>query len=171
MEYLTVGTIVNTHGIRGEVKILPRTDFPEVRFQLGSMLHVAGDAPGEMLQFEISACREHKNTLLVLFAGIENINDVEYLKGREVQVPLAQRVELAEDEYYFHEIIDCHVVDEAGVDIGVVEDILKPGANDVWVVSKKNTNKQLLIPVIDDVVLDVDLAQKKITVRLLEGMD
>src|SRR5690625_2307270 len=171
MEYLTVGEIVNTHGVSGEVKIFPRTDFPEVRFQIGKSLHLSGDAPGEMLSFEIAACREHKNVFLVQFVGLDNINEVEKFKGREVKVPIEEQVELEEDEYYVHEIIGCEVVDEEGANIGVVEDILKPGANDVWVASRADSKKELLIPVIDDVVLDVDISQKRITIRLLEGME
>ena len=171
MEYLTVGTIVNTHGIRGELKILPRTDFPEIRFRKGSVLHVSGDVPGEMLELEIFSSRAHKNTYLVLFKGFQNINEVEKFKGREVKVPANQRVDLDEDEYYYHDIIGCKVVTEEGEEIGVVEDILKPGANDVWVTSGKNKKKQILIPVIDDVVLDVDVNQKRIKIRLLEGME
>jgi 16S rRNA processing protein RimM len=76
---------------------------------------------------------------------------------------------LEEGEYYYREIIGCSVVTEEGEELGPITEILTPGANDVWVVSKPKS-KQILIPVIDDVVLDVDVANKIVKIHVLEGL-
>lgn len=169
MEYLTVGRIVNTHGIRGEVRVLSRTDFPEIRFRPGNVLYVDMPDQGIRGTLEIETSRVHKNLYLLRFKGLAHINDVEKYKGAWLKVPSSDKVELEEDEYYFHEIIGCDVVTEAGEAIGTVTEILQPGANDVWVAVTPE-KREILIPVIPDVVLDVDVDMKKITIRLMEGM-
>ena len=74
------------------------------------------------------------------------------------------------DRYYYHQIIGLDVVDENGNSLGEIKEILSPGANDVWVVKRKQKN-DLLLPVIDEVIKDVDLAAGKVHVELLEGLD
>ncbi|MMZ68538.1 Ribosome maturation factor RimM [compost metagenome] len=106
---------------------------------------------------------------IVKFEEYGNINDVEKYKGYDLKVPKEESVELPENEYYFHEIIGCRVVDEEGSELGVIEEILRPGANDVWVVKQPN-RKQLLLPVIDEVVLDVDVKAKLVKIHLMEGL-
>jgi 16S rRNA processing protein RimM len=168
MEFLTVGRIVNTHGIKGEVRVLPRTDFPETRFRPGSKLYI--DLPGRPLdQWEVESSRTHKNMYLVRFKGIDDINEAEKFKGAWLRVPRSEKVDLEEDEYYFHEIIGCHVLTEDGESIGTVTEIWQPGANDVWVV-KTADKRDVLIPAVSEVVLDVDRDKKEIVIRPLEGM-
>ncbi|GAB2701938.1 ribosome maturation factor RimM [Paenibacillus thermoaerophilus] len=166
---LTVGQVINTHGIRGELKIWPQTDFPDVRFAKGSQLllvHPEGRAE-EPVRVERS--RGQKNVYIVKFDAFDNINEVERFKGWAVKVEDEQRVPLQPGEYYFRDIIGCDVLLEDGSSLGVVEDILRPGANDVWVV-KRPKGKPALLPVIDEVVLNVDVASRTITVRLMEGL-
>lgn len=86
-----------------------------------------------------------------------------------LKVPESQLGELNEGEYYFHEIIGCTVVTEEGETVGTVSEILTPGANDVWVV-KRNNGKEVLIPYIEDVVKNVDVEAKIITIRPMEGL-
>lgn len=169
-KWLAIGKIVNTHGIRGEVKVISSTDFPEIRFAKGSKLYIfkgANSAPAA--EVTIAHARSHKNFYLVKFEECDNINDVETYKGAVLKVHATQLIELPEDEYYFYEIAGCKVVDENGCELGTVTEILTPGANDVWVVQRPG-KKDLLLPVIDEVVLKVDIAQKTITVRLMEGL-
>ncbi|THF81288.1 ribosome maturation factor RimM [Cohnella fermenti] len=168
---LNVGKIVNTHGIRGEVKIWPQTDFPDVRFRGGSRLLACppeGTA-GTPFEVEVQSSREQSNVFVVKLKGYDNINQVEKYKGWELKVPGAERVELEEGEYYFRDIMGCEVVTEEGEKLGTIADILSPGANDVWVV-KQAKGKELLLPVIDEVVLNVDVAAKVVKVRLMEGL-
>ncbi len=111
----------------------------------------------------------YKGMFIVRFADFDNINEVEKYKGFEIKVSKEESVELPDNEYYFYEIIGCRVMDEEGKELGVVEEILRPGANDVWVV-KMPSRKQLLLPVIDEVVLDVDVQAKVVKVHLMEGL-
>ncbi|RUS46395.1 ribosome maturation factor RimM [Cohnella sp. AR92] len=170
-QLLNVGKIVNTHGIRGEVKVWPQTDFPDVRFRNGSRLLVyppAGTA-GSPFEIEVVSSREQNNLFIVKLKGYDNINQIEKYKGWELKVTEDERVELEEGEYYFRDIIGCEAVTEDGEKLGTITDILSPGANDVWVV-KRPKGKELMLPVIDEVVLDVDVPAKTVKVRLMEGL-
>lgn len=168
-QWLMVGKIVNTHGIRGELKIYPNTDFPEVRFAPGNKLQMVHEETGASQQVEVQSSRLQKNMYVIRFKGFGNINDVEKYKGWVLKVSKEDTVELEEDEYYFHEIIGCEVVTDEGQSLGVITEILTPGANDVWVV-KPAKGKDILIPYIHDVVLDINVDEKKITVHVMEGL-
>lgn len=163
----TVGKIVNTHGIRGELKIIPETDFPE-RFDKGSELVIV-DPQNKQTPVTVQASRLHKNMYIVQFSQFGNINEVEKYKGSLLKVEGKYQQPLEEGEYYYHEIIGCKVVTDEGEELGPITEVLTPGANDVWVVSLPK-GKQLLLPVIDDVVLDVDVENKTIRVHLMEGL-
>lgn len=164
-----VGKVVNTHGIRGEVKVFPQTDFPDVRFAQGSELIMQHPETQSTLSVTVERSRLHKNMYIVKLKQFDDINDVEKYKGWMLKVSEAQLVELPEDEYYYHEIIGCRVVTDEGEELGVIDEILAPGANDVWVV-KPSKGKPILIPVIDDVLLNVDIEGKVVTVHLMEGL-
>lgn len=166
---LMVGKIVNTHGIRGELKVLLHTDFPEVRFAPKSRLLIVHPENGTLTEVTVVSARPNKGMYVVKFAGFDNINEVEKYKGTDLKVPKEKTVELPENEYYFHEIIGCRVISDEDEDLGVIEEILRPGANDVWVVKMPSGN-QLLLPVIDDVVLDVDVQNQLVKVHLMEGL-
>ncbi|GIP27413.1 ribosome maturation factor RimM [Paenibacillus sp. J23TS9] len=166
---MNVGKIVNTHGIKGEIKVLPHTDFPEVRFAEGNeLLLVTADGKAPMPVI-VQSSRFHKNMYIVKLEGYDNINEVEKFKGSMLKVTQEDVVELPENEYYFHQIIGCKVVTDEGKELGVITDILIPGANDVWVV-QPTSGKSILIPVIDDVVLDVNVKEQKVLVHIMEGL-
>ncbi|MCR2804986.1 ribosome maturation factor RimM [Paenibacillus soyae] len=170
-KWFNVGKIVNTHGIRGDVKVLPQTDFADERFAPGSKLMLMNEQTGESREIKIVSSREQKNVYFLKLEGFNNINDVEKFKGWMLKISESQQGQLDEGEYYYHQIIGCSVVTEEGEELGVISEILSPGANDVWVVERpKAKGKQLLLPVIDDVVLHVNVADKRITVRLMEGL-
>jgi 16S rRNA processing protein RimM len=166
---LMVGKIVNTHGIRGELKILPHTDFPEVRFASKTRLKIVNPGNGETVEVTVDSSRPIKQMYIIKLNGYDNINQIEKFKGCELKVSKEDSVSLPDNEYYFYEIIGCRVVSDEGEELGVIEEILRPGANDVWVV-KTPSRKQLLLPVIDDVVLDVDVESKLVKVHLMEGL-
>ncbi|MBJ6363352.1 ribosome maturation factor RimM [Paenibacillus sp. GCM10012307] len=169
MQWLNVGKLVNTHGLRGEVKILSQTDFPDVRFALGSKLALFSPEGNQRLDVLINSTREHKGMFFLKFKDYNDINQVEKYKGWSVKVPEEQQVELEEGEYYYYEIVGCKVFTEEGEELGTIAEILRPGANDVWVV-ERGSGKPVLLPFIDDVVLQVDTKQKLVTVRLMEGL-
>jgi 16S rRNA processing protein RimM len=164
-----VGKIVNTQGIKGELKVLLQTDFPETRFQKGNKLVLIDPDKKTELIVEVEFGRLQKNVYIVKFVGFDDINLVEKYKGWMLKVPASALLELEDDQYYYHEIIGCTVVTEDGETLGTVTDILTPGANDVWVVTRP-LGKPVLLPVIDDVVLKVDIPAKKILVYIMEGL-
>ncbi|WP_256761456.1 ribosome maturation factor RimM [Cohnella sp. WQ 127256] len=166
---LNIGKIVNTHGIKGELKVWTQTDFPEVRFKPGSKLLMFPPETGEPITIEIVSSREQKAMYVIKVKGFDNINQVEKYKGWELKVTDNERVPLPEGEYYYRDIVGCEVESEEGEQLGSVKDIMSTGANDIWIVKMSN-GKELLIPVIDDVLIDVDVAARKIKVRLLEGL-
>lgn len=165
----TVGKLVNTQGLRGEVRVLSHTDFPEERFKKGNKLWLIHPEMKSPLLLIISGARLHKNFYLLTFEGYDSIDAVEKFKGGELKVPESELLDLEEGQYYHHEIVDCEVYTEQGELLGKVKEILIPGANDVWVI-KRPKEKDLLIPVIDEVIKEVNPEQKKIIVHLIDGL-
>ncbi|MFI8686296.1 ribosome maturation factor RimM [Rossellomorea sp. NPDC077527] len=168
-KWFNVGKIVNTHGVKGEVKVVSTTDFPEERYQKGNTLylfHTKGQNPIELI---IKSHRNHKSFDLLTFEGYENINEVEKFKEGILKVQEDQLQDLEEGEYYFHEIVGCTVRTTAGEELGTVKEILSPGANDVWVV-KGERGKEYLIPYIEDIVISVDIEGQLITIEPMEGL-
>lgn len=167
-KYFNVGKIVNTQGIKGEIRVISSTDFPEERFAKGNFLYIEV-APNDLIEVKVSSHRIHKNFHLLSFVGLDNINDVEKYKGKLLKISDDQLTDLDEGEFYYHEIIDCEVFTEDGEKIGIIKEILSPGANDVWVV-KRPGEKDLLLPYIEEVVKEVDIENKKVIVHLMEGL-
>ncbi|MGZ9584668.1 ribosome maturation factor RimM [Paenibacillus marinisediminis] len=165
----TVGMIANTHGIRGELKVVSHTDFPEERFAPKSSLYIQHPNNEQTISVTVERSRLHKNVYMVKFVGLDDINDVEKYKGWFLKISDVDRDQLEEDEYYYSDIIGCQVVTDEGEELGVIKEILAPGANHVWVV-KRPKGQDVLLPVIDDVILKVDVASKLVTVHLMEGL-
>ena len=169
MNYFNVGKIVNTQGLQGELRVLSVTDFAEERFKKGSKLSIFNDKDQFVLEVEVATHRKQKNFDIVKFKGLYHINEVEKYKGCSIKVAEEDLTELEEDEFYYHEIIGLDVY-EKDVLIGQIKEILQPGANDVWVVARKG-KRDLLLPYIPPVVLNVDIAGNRVDVELLEGLD
>ncbi|MEK4761571.1 ribosome maturation factor RimM [Viridibacillus sp. FSL E2-0187] len=169
MEWYNVGKIVNTHGIRGEVRVISQTDFPEERYVVGEQIALFKKDSKKPLRLTIASARAHKNFILLSFEGYPNINDVEDFRDGILKVSEKQLSELADDEYYYHEIIGCIVFDEEGTEIGQVKEIFETGANDVWTLKGVN-GKDQYIPVIDDVIKEIDVEEKKIIIHVMDGL-
>ncbi|WP_429970939.1 ribosome maturation factor RimM [Fructilactobacillus sp. Tb1] len=171
MEYFDIGKIVNTQGLKGEVRVQPITDFPDERFKKGEKV-TAFLANGKTVNLEIDGKRKHKNFILLHFKGLDSINDVEYLKPSILRIDTEQQesLKLAPDTYFYHQIIGLDVFKEDGEKVGTIKDIMDLGPNDVWVVERDNDN-DLLLPKIDDVIKEVDLDNHKVIVDVLEGLE
>ncbi|PBB05849.1 MULTISPECIES: ribosome maturation factor RimM [Salimicrobium] len=167
-EYLNVGRIINTHGIKGEVKIKRITDFEE-RFREGNTLYWSSGGIGEVTELTVESHRIHKGFDLLKFRGYPTINEVEPLKNGMLMIHKGDTTPLGAEEYYFHEIIGCHVYTTAGHYVGEVKEIMTPGANDVWVIDRKEEG-DALIPYIEDVVVQVDVSKKSIIIEPMEGL-
>lgn len=169
-EFYLVGDIVNTQGLKGEVRVMSRTDFPEERFKVGSILTIFNRQQA-VKTVEVDRHRQQKNFHIVHFKGLDHINDVEPFKGMSLQVAADHRQdELATDTFYYDEIVGLAVYDENDQRIGTIQSILALAANDVWVIKRQDNGKELLIPVIHEVVKAVDVTNGRVTVALLEGM-
>ncbi|WP_425671540.1 ribosome maturation factor RimM [Bacillus subtilis] len=167
--WFNVGKIVNTHGIKGEVRVISKTDFAEERYKPGNTLYLFMDGRNEPVEVTVNTHRLHKQFHLLQFKERQNLNEVEELKNAIIKVPEEELGELNAGEFYFHEIIGCEVFTEEGELIGKVKEILTPGANDVWVIGRKG-KKDALIPYIESVVKHIDVREKKIEIELMEGL-
>ncbi|WP_018660039.1 ribosome maturation factor RimM [Heyndrickxia acidiproducens] len=168
-QWFNVGKIINTHGIRGEVKVISMTDFKEERYQPGNSLYLFLPGENEPLKVRIKSYRSHKQFDLLSFEGFDSIEAVEPWKEGILKISEAQLSRLGENEYYFHEIIGCTVFTADGGKIGTVTEILTPGANDVWVV-RTDDRKEYLIPYIGEIVKDIDVSGKRIVIEPMEGL-
>jgi 16S rRNA processing protein RimM len=164
--FLAVGHIVGVHGLRGEVKLESYTDFPE-RFTPGERLWLGDD----LAEVEIVSVRPHKNHLLIRFEGVSDRTAAEQLRGLWLFVAEEEAAELEEGAYWIHDLIGLEVRDESGALLGELVDVLITGANDVYVVhAMEGAAREILLPAIPEVILNVDLTAGVMTVRLLEGL-
>lgn len=165
---MNVGKIVNTQGIKGEVRVISTTDFPEERYKKGTVLTLFQDGKTPV-ELTVKSHRKHKNFDLLSFEGHPSINDVEKYRDGILKVSKDNSVDLAENEFYYHEIIGLRVVEEDGTELGKVKEILSPGANDVWVVQRPK-KADILLPYIASVVKEVDLEAGVVRVEIPEGL-
>ncbi len=162
--YLAVGTLRRSHGIRGDMLLDLATDFPE-RLKPGTYLYV-GD---EKRRIKITRRRPHNDGILLGFEGISNAEQTVRLRAATVYVTAQDRPPLPEGEYYHHEILGLQVVDENGASLGAITEIIQTGANDVYVVTPP-AGKDILIPALKQVLLNVDLSAGIMRVHLLPGL-
>ncbi|APZ48944.1 ribosome maturation factor RimM [Jeotgalibaca sp. PTS2502] len=166
--YLAVGKIVNTQGLKGEVRVISVTDFVNERYKKGALLTIFQDGK-ETVEVTVKSHRKHKNFDLLTFENHPRIEDVEIYKGSELKVSKEHIQELEGEDYYYHQIIGLSVVTDEGEELGEIKEILSPGANDVWVVKGK-AKKDILLPYIDDVVKEVNLEEGRVVVSIMEGL-
>ena len=165
--FLKVGVITTTHGVRGEVKVFPTTDLPERFLELEHVL-LAPEDEGKRL--DIEKVRFFKNLVILKFRGIDSINDVMEYKGKELWIPREEGAELSDDEYYIADLIGMRVILEDGSDYGILKDVLETGANDVYVVRKKEGG-EILLPAIHDCIREVDPENNVMKVHLMKGLE
>ena len=165
-QFLQVGVITSTHGIRGEVKVFPTTDDP-ARFK--KLKKVILDMGKRQIEMEIQSVRFFKQFVIVKFKGIDNINDVEQYKGGALLVNREDAVRLEENEYYIADLIGMDVVLEDGSKFGTLKDVMETGANDVYVVEDAK-GEEILLPAIRECILDVDVEKNVMTIHLMKGL-
>jgi 16S rRNA processing protein RimM len=165
-DYLRVGVISATHGIRGEVKVYPTTDDVN-RFK--QLKHVFLDTGKEYIELEIEGVKFFKQQAILKFKGIDNINDIEKYKGKDLLVTRENAVKLEKDEYFIFDILGSAVVTDEGQELGELVEVMATGANDVYIVKTKE-GKEILLPSIRECILDVDAQNKIIKVHLMPGL-
>lgn len=166
MDFLEVGKIINTHGLRGEVKIVTWTDSPEVFEDLS---FVIAKIRGEETHLDIKNVKYQKNNIIVAFSQLNSIEEAEKLKNAVLLVPREELGELPEGVYYIADLIGCEVYDKAGK-IGDLVDVFSTGSNDVYDI-KRDGKKNLLVPIIDGVLQSVDVENKKIIIEIPKGLE
>ena len=164
--YLRVGVVTTTHGIKGEVKVFPTTDDIE-RFK--ELKQVFLDTGKEYIPLEIEGVKFFKQMAILKFKGIDDINDIEKYRGKDLLITRENAVKLNEDEYFVFDLIDSEVITEEGVTLGVLTEILKTAANDVYVV-RTAEGKEILLPCIKECILDINTEKKQITVHIMKGL-
>lgn len=165
-DLLKVGVITTTHGVRGEVKVYPTTDEPERFLELD---YVLLDTGRELRKLEIKNVKFFKNLVILKFKGVDNINDIEKYKGRDLWIPREEGQELEEDEYYIADLLGMSVVLEDGQEFGTLKDVMETGANDVYIIDSAEHGK-VLLPAIKECILDVDLEKNVMTIHLMKGL-
>lgn len=167
MDLLEVGKIINTHGLRGEVKVAAWTDTPEV-FEALTTVYIK--EKGEYTPLCINGIKYQKNNLIVKFRELTDINTAEHLKNSVLYAERDALGELEEGVFYIADLIGISVFKENGELIGKIKDVMQTGANDIYVVERTG-QRDLLVPVLKNVVLSVDIKEKTAVVRLLDGLE
>lgn len=167
MDFLEVGKIINTHGLRGEVKVTTWTDFPEDFENIG---HVFVKRPFGEERLDIKNVKYQKNNIIVKFAQINSIEEAEKYKNAVLVASRDALGELPEGVYYIADLIDCTVFDDRDEKIGVLVDVFSTGSNDVYDIRREG-RKNLLVPIIDGVLKSVDTENKKIIIEIPKGLE
>ena len=165
-EYLEVGQIVNTFGVKGFVKVKPFTD-DITRFDNLKKVYIC--KKGQMNEVEIEEVKYHKNMVLLKLKGIDDMNEAEKRKGSYLKIHRKDAIPLPEGTYFIADLIGLEVYTDEGILLGRLYDIYNNGSTDIYVVKNK-LGKQILLPGIDEVLKNIDLEQEKIVVHLLKGL-
>lgn len=158
-KYLSIGQIINTHGIHGELKIYPLTDDVK-RFRKLTKVLIDG------IERNITWCKLQSDKVILKIDGIDSIEQAVKYKNKYLEVIREDAVKLPEGNYFIADIIGCTVFDEEGAVLGSVYDVLQTGSNDVyWVKDNKN---EVLVPALKSVVVNIDIENQKIVIRPLK---
>lgn len=164
-EYLAVGKVVNTHGVKGELKVMPITSDIS-RFDY--LLFVSVNYDGNYKEYRVLNCRIHKDFVLITLKGVESMDEAEKFKGQELLVHRKHAKPLEDDEYFICDIIGIEVYEDDML-LGTLTDVLETGSNDVYIITDKN-KKDILLPALKSVVENVDIEGRRMQVRIPEGL-
>lgn len=164
--YLEVGQIVNTHGLKGFLKVVPYTDDME-RFEEFKKIIIVYDKKD--IEFEIEKVKYFKGTVILKLKGVEHINEAEKYKNCFLKIRREDAKKLEENTYFIADLIGLKVYSEEDKEIGTLVEVFPTGSNDVYVVKDSN-NKQILLPAIRSVIKKVDIEAEKIIVDVNGGV-
>ena len=159
--HVALGRVLKMHGLRGEMKVEPLTSQLE-HFAAGRKVWIAG------IERDIEASRQAKGSVYLRLDGVTTVEAAEALRDHIFSLPESELAPLPEGEYYAHDIVGLEVVDTEGALVGKVVDLLATGGNDVYLV--KGPRGEVLLPAVDDVIIEVDVAGGRMVVSLMEGM-
>lgn len=164
--YLRVGVISSTHGVRGEVKVYPTTDDIK-RFDY--LKETILDTGKEYITLHVTGVKYFKNMVILKFQEFDNVDQMIPYKGMDLLVTRENAIPLEEGQQFIADLIGCDVITDQGESLGKLTDVLKTGANDVYVV-KMESGKEVLLPVIDQCILEKDIDNKVIKVHVMKGL-
>lgn len=167
--FLLLGRVLRPHGIRGELRIEVLTAYPE-RIVPAMCVYIGSDpkAAATAAEYEVTKVRTHQQYLILQLAGVLDRNTADLLRQKYVMVPLEDAVPLEEDEFYLYQAIGLSVYTVDHEHLGEIVEVLETGANDVYIV--QGPRGEVLLPAIDECVIDVDLDAGKMTVHLMDGL-
>lgn len=165
-DFLQVGIIATTHGVRGEVKVYPTTD-DITRFK--KLKEVILDTGREKLTMEVEEVKFFKQMVILKFRGVDTLDEVTGYRRAGLYVTRDNAVKLEKDEYFIADLIGVEVYDESEKLFGRLADVITTGANDVYVI-RMSDGGELLLPAIKQCILEVDLPGRRMKVHVLEGL-
>lgn len=164
-DYFEIGKIVNTQGIKGDVRIVPQTSDIK-RFDNLKTVDMYRGTTKKTLTIE--KVWYHKKFVIIKFLEIKNMNEAEELKEFVIRVDRKDAIPLEDDEFYITDLLGISVIDDMDNNVGIIKDVLVTGANDVYVV--KTDGKDILLPAIKQCILDVDMDKKVMKVHIMKGL-
>ncbi len=165
IEYFKIGQIVKVQGLKGDMRVYPLTDYKE-RFEELDWVYISDDTE---TKYEIEKVRYKGNVVILKIKGIDTINDAEKLIKKYLKIPRENARELDDDEYFISDLIGIKAYTVDGEYVGVLNDVLQTGANDVYLI-KNDENKEILIPAIKKFVPELSIEDKKMIIDPIEGM-
>ncbi len=163
---LRVGRITGAHGLKGALRLRPDNPDSET---LGQVARVFLERAGEVREFRLTAmARLNATTRRITLAGVTDVNAAESLKGAVVMIATEDVPAPKPGEFYYYEAIGCEVFLTDGSRLGTIEEISSNGAQDIWVV--RDSEREVLVPVIEDVVKAMDLAARRVTIEPIPGL-
>jgi 16S rRNA processing protein RimM len=161
---LPIGKVIKTHGLRGHLKVLP---YGETFSTLSAEEKITANLPdGTSLTLTVAEIRPHQKTFLLISREIDSVEEAHHLVGAELCVPESRLPPTESNEFYWYQLIGLEVVDTEGQKLGTLEEIIETGSNDVYVV--RRGREEILVPAIEEVVREVDLQRRLMTVDLPE---
>lgn len=154
-KFFTIGEITKPHGVRGEVKVFPLTDDANRFLRLRTVLL-------EGVPVKVVFAKPGKDRVIMKLEGVDTVEAADALRGKFLEVPREEAVGLERDAYFVEDLKDCHVFDTQGVSLGKVYDVIRTGANDVYWIQEP---KELLIPALKSVVVEVSVEEERIVIR------
>lgn len=165
-EFISIGRIVGTHGYKGTVKVLPLTDFPQRFKDLKQIKLMQGK---KVCEYKVVSCSQYKDFMLIKFEEIESLEEAQSHRNALLVIDEKEIYPLPPGYYYHFQLEGLAVYDTEKGYLGTLREVLETGANDVYVVDSE-VYGEILLPAIKEVILEVDLAAKKMSVKLLEGL-
>ena len=158
---IIIGKIVAPHGVRGDIRILPLTEKPELFLDLEYLLFEGGK------KLTVKNARFQKRMILVTTKEVTSMNEAELLRDKNIYIKAEDLPELEEDEFYVADLVGIPVYDLEGNQIGTFKDSLSTGSNDVYIIAVPGA-KDILVPALKEYFKEINLAEKRIVVKLPE---